>query len=433
MQAFYLIVYIFESIIAYMYFSDNYERKIKTPIAIMVSLGVYLLGFAVNYFDNNTLVINLVCFFLINLLFCRLSFRISTISGIFHSSILLALMFITEMIVEFAITTILQLPVDAYRDNMATLIIVGIICKVLYLIVSKLISMLFSYKKNNAVNDMKKTFLLFLYPLIITALITLLFYISAIYDLSKQINTICAFLSILSLALCCFIFVYNQILQAQENELISLKAQNEKNEINTTFYHLLEEKNEEQKVFMHDMKHHFSALMSMEDIDKSKEYIKKIQPQLNEYQYIGKTHNKMLDLILDKYSLLCRQDEIKFLVDIRSSNLSFIENSDLVSLLGNLLDNAIEAAKNCSNPQIRITTKSEKNFIILNIINSSSHLPVTNNNRLLTTKLDKSLHGFGTKSVEKTAEKYNGICQWDYDEISKEFHYNILFNKMNQD
>jgi len=197
-QIFYLLVYIFEAVIAFMYFSDNYNLRVRTPFAVLSVLVIYTTGFAINIVGGNNLAINLIGFFAMNLLFCKIAFNISWISGVFHSSILLAIMFISEMIVEFIITTLMRLPVDAYKDNVYTLIIVGIICKVLYLVICKLISYSFSYKKNNAITDMKKTFLLFLFPIIITAMITLLFYISAIYDLSKTINTICAFISIVS-------------------------------------------------------------------------------------------------------------------------------------------------------------------------------------------------------------------------------------------
>ena len=46
----------------------------------------------------------------------------------------------------------------------------------------------------------------------------------------------------------------------------------------------------------------------------------------------------------------------------------------------------------------------------------------------LTTKKNKRDHGYGMKSIEKSAKKYGGICHWEYNEDDKTFHFNIIFN-----
>jgi sensor histidine kinase regulating citrate/malate metabolism len=232
-----------------------------------------------------------------------------------------------------------------------------------------------------------------------------------------------------SLVFCCFIFIYNNAVQKQESELINLQYEKQKNEINKTFYEMLEKKNEEQKLFAHDMRHHFYALNSMDDINQIKSYLSKIEKNINEYQFIGKTNNKMLDCILSKYFHICKTKNIDFLFDVHTANLSFIDDNDLVSLFGNLLDNAVEATEGATNSYLRLIIKKEKNFDVINVINTTKHPPKQDGEQLITTKKDMAYHGYGIKSIEKIVNKYNGICQWDYDDNIKEFHFNILFNK----
>lgn len=428
-QIFFFLVYVFEAVIAYIYFSENYEIKYKPKISFLIVVGLYTIGFLVNLIFNNNFIINDIAFILINLLYCKISFNISIKSGIFHSSILLAIMFITELIVESGASLLLHIPIDAYKNSLTALIILGILCKILYFIVCKIISTAFSYKKSNATNDIKRNLVLFIYPVITTAMLSLLLYLSATYHFSRNLNLICVILSVVSLLFCCIIFIINKNFQKQENEIISLQSENQRNEMNQVFYEMLEKKNEEQRILVHDIKHHFAVINSMEDISEVKEYVTDVQPELDEYKYIGKTKNKMLDLILGRYDHICATKSINFIVDIRASNLDFIEDKDLVSMLSNMLDNAVEATEGLDNPTIRFSTKRDKSFVVIMVVNSCLRKPKSDGEKLITTKSNSSYHGYGVKSIEKTINKYNGICHWDFDESNNEFHFNVLFNK----
>lgn len=425
----FFIVYIAEALIAYIYFNDNYKIK-RTPLtSILVAFGLYILGFCMNIIFSNNVVVNIIAFFIINLLYSKISFDISLKSAILHSSIILAIMSLTELIIETGVSLLLDIPIDAYMHSFASLVVLGIVEKVLYLIICKFISTAFSYKKNNTPNNLKRDFALFLYPLITTVMLLVYSYTSAVYQFSDTINLVFVAVSIISLVFCCLIFIINQKIQIQEKELIELQSEKQKDEINQSFYELLEKKNEEQHILVHDMKHHYSSLRAMNNIEEVRQYLSTVQPEIIEYKYIGKSKNKMLDLILSKYYHICDINNIKFTADVKSCNLSFVNNNDLTSMLGNLLDNAVEAAKGVANAKIRFAARAESSFYVLTIVNSSSHPPKAQGERLFTTKPDTLFHGHGVKSVERTAKKYDGICEWHYEKSDKTFHFNIIFNK----
>ena len=427
-QIFFFLVYIFEAIIAFVYFNENYKLKRTHISAVIILIGLYIAAFVVNIIDHNLNIINDIMFFIINLLFSKLCFDISIKSSIFHSSFLLAVMFLTELVAEAGVSYFLHIPIDAYKNNFAALFIIGTISKTLYLIVCKIISSLFSYK-NTPESYRKKNYILFLYPIIITVTLTTFLYASTKYEFTKTLNLICVMISIVSLLFCCFIFIYNNTIQKQENELINLQSEQQRNEMNQEFYEMLEKKNEEQRILVHDIKHHFAAINSMDNAVDIKNYIADVQPELDEYKYIGKTKNKMFDLVLDRYANICNEKSINFIVDIRASNLDFIEDKDLVSMLSNLLDNAVEATDKIDNPSIRLSTKRDKSFVVLTVVNSCLQKPKADGEKLTTTKSNSSYHGYGIKSIEKTMNKYNGICHWNFDEANREFHFNILFNR----
>lgn len=428
-QIFFLFIYLSTALISYIYFSENFKLTKKPYISILISAFFSIVQFAANYFDNNNFVINCIVFFVSCIIYSKISFKISIRNSIFHSSLLLAIALSTEIVFQTGESFLFNIPIDAYKNNIAVLIITGIICKLLYLIVCKLLCTLFSYKKNNTPNDIKKTFILFLYPVMSTAVLAVFLYASAKYDFSYNLNLAGTLISIVSIILCCFIFIFNQSVQKQETQLIELQAENQKKEINQSFYELMDKKNEEQYVLIHDMKHHFSSLENMDTIEEIKKYLSTVNPEMIQYKYIGNSKNKMLDLVLNKYYHMCNINNIEFVADVKSCNLSFLNNTDLTSLVGNLLDNAVEAAKGVKNAKIRFTAKSEGAFYVLTIVNSSSHPPKAQGERLFTTKQDTLFHGYGVKSVERTAKKYDGVCEWHYEASDKTFHFNIIFNK----
>lgn len=117
MQLFFLAVYLFEALIAFVYFFDNFKLKRSLPATFAILTVLYLAAFAVNILDNNINIINDVAFFSVNMIFGMLCFEISLKSCIFHSSFLLAVMFLTELVAEAGISALLKIPIDAYKTN----------------------------------------------------------------------------------------------------------------------------------------------------------------------------------------------------------------------------------------------------------------------------------------------------------------------------
>lgn len=362
-QLFYLLVYIFEAFIAYIYFLDNFETKFKHYTLMLFSVLIYFVGFAFNYFLNNNFVVNVVLFLIINFVYCIFLFDAKIHNALFHSSILLGIMISTELLTESMATAMFNIPIDAYKNSVYALMVLGLISKTMYLIICKVISSLFAYKKQNSISSFKKSFPLFLYPIMSVAMLAILLYTSYYYTFSEELNFAFVLVSIISLAFSCFIFMYNQNVQQQESELRVLQAEKQKETLNQTFYEILEKKNEEQRIVAHDIKHHFAAINSMDSVGEIKAYLSTVQPQYNKYKFIGKTQNKMFDLVLSKYAHICENENIEFNVDVRVSNLSFIADNDLVSLISNALDNAVEAVKACSKPYINLRTKNDDDFI----------------------------------------------------------------------
>ena len=90
-----------------------------------------------------------------------------------------------------------------------------------------------------------------------------------------------------------------------------------------------------------------------------------------------------------------------------------IDIFDICTIIGNLLNNAIEAYKeDCNNYEIRINLNGTKSVYQIEISNTIKGSVLSGNKTLKTSKSDTKNHGIGIKSVKSRAEKYNGKTEF---------------------
>ena len=160
----------------------------------------------------------------------------------------------------------------------------------------------------------------------------------------------------------------------------------------------------------HDLKHQIRAIRnaSFEDMDR---YLAEMEDSIRIYESIVKTGNEVLDTILTEKSLYCKDRGITVSCVVDGIQMNFINTVDLYAILGNALDNAIEAVEKLDNQeqqQIDVLIHRQQNFLVINVINPMKERLIFEEELPVTTKGDSRFHGFGLKSVRHLVKKYDG-------------------------
>ena len=160
----------------------------------------------------------------------------------------------------------------------------------------------------------------------------------------------------------------------------------------------------------HDLKHIVQALQVDQSID-SKKALENIQESIHSFDSIQNTGNPTLDTLLSNTFEKCYQNKIEWTCTVDQKSLDFMNSFDLFVMLGNALDNAIESVLKIENIQkrfISIQIKRKSQMTIISIKNYCIQDFQFSNNSLVTSKQEKSEHGYGLKSIKSIVSKYNG-------------------------
>lgn len=200
-------------------------------------------------------------------------------------------------------------------------------------------------------------------------------------------------------------------IKLKESALVTRQLESYSNQLNVVM------KSEEKvRGLRHDLKHHMSEILMMADKDRSREiadYVRNMQTELlTEGEHISSGNadiDSLLNLMLERAKkeladVKCRVSVPQEL-DIRAFDWNII--------LGNLMDNAIDAAKRSQDKLLHIKIHYQKGMLFLELRNSYSGELVKAEGRYLSTKdydrTDESqVHGLGIRNVRRIVEKYNG-------------------------
>lgn len=419
----FLFIYFIEALIVYSYSKSIYKPKYNNIKTFSIILATYYICLFLFRYVTNFEILNILSIFVINILLFYFLNYTSFKSALFHGLILGTTQFISEF---FGIYIIAMLTKTSAQESLpAHLLIEAIFSYTLYFFLSRLL-VLFSTREKNLHTRSKWVSLSILPVASMLVLLALrVITVDVILDSYENIFAMvsCALLLLTNI----LIFIIYDRAEQNSQKLIELEMINQKNNIDLSYLSLLEKKNEQLQILSHDYKNNLLTIDSMSNSKDIKEYINNMIGEISTYNRICKTSNKILDLILCKYIDICADKKITFDIDIISDNLDLLNGNDVSSLFNNLLDNAVEAAEKSQDKTISLQiSTSISSYHKITIINSCDTPPNSMNGKLITTKRNQKVHGFGTKSINQTISKYNGEMHFEFDNANKLFKMIIL-------
>lgn len=215
--------------------------------------------------------------------------------------------------------------------------------------------------------------------------------------------------SIIYLNIAVFDFINTYLNQVDFEVAKQMLSQEQKN------YIRLQEHEKELRSIKHNLIHIISGVNSTNSMksNNSDSMVSDLNNMISQISSVVYSGNVCIDAVLNDKFRVCSNKDIKYHTKISIDEI-YIKQIDLFILLGNALDNAIEACDKMDKQRkkfINIDMRSDNDYLIIQIQNSTESKDNSNIVNFTSSKKDKINHGYGLKSIEAIVDSYDGIMK----------------------
>lgn len=403
----------FEILLAYLFFQVFFSGwRIQKKSAIIIFILVFACKLAGSYYLPEAWMKTawaLLCYLTIT--FCY--------HGTFLSKILMTLFFwATNVIVEYGVHGFLMFSageIYATGNNRLQDYAIGLMLSKLILMIFYFLLFYYVKHKNEqilATLEHKWYLAFLLYPSITVVILIQQYYL--ILE-NQNIDSLNRFLFTSVLLILSNLIIFRILNEMQHLQAVKLQAEFAEQQLNSQEKHYAElvEKNSAIKKQVHDTKNFLLILQSYIQQNKRQQALDQLQSMLNTVggDLIEYTENIVLDTVLSAKIQEASRQQINIIPAVALYGTLAIKTIDLALLLGNALDNAIEATVKVSEPErkkIWLTMKLQENILHIVIKNPVKEKVPIHNQNVPTSKQNKELHGLGITNMKTIVDKYRG-------------------------
>ncbi len=366
---------------------DNKFQKILLYVAAyVITTGTYLL--------LHNMVFNLVSTFA-GIIMISIAYDSSMIRRLIGSAVILAISVALDLL---AAVVLMESPTSENYDLASSFISVF-----LFLLSAVIAGKIYKRKKDDI--SAKEWW----YVLVITISSTCVVFFLA----QDSIVTRTTIISICAVIFLINYMIYNLFVSLEEKheyerELLSLKTQMNiyDNQISGNI-----KRDEAIRAMRHDMKHHVHEiyyLAEQGDDEGIKSYVSRMGEQIQLAEPKVKSGVIAIDGVMGYMIEQAEKKGIRIDTHITIPDSLVLSSYDMNILLGNIMQNAIDAAEKCDDKQISVTIKYDKQCIFIMVSNSFNGDIEHHDGEYLSTKKNRKDHGLGLKSVRNIVERYDG-------------------------
>lgn len=161
----------------------------------------------------------------------------------------------------------------------------------------------------------------------------------------------------------------------------------------------------------HDLKHYIAAIRSQLGGEQGIAALDSLERSVRAFDCTVQTGNEVLDTVLTEKKLLCERESITMTCVADGALLQQMDTVDVYAIFGNAIDNAVECVSAMNDPEqkvIAISVFQVNNMVKIQIENYYSGTLTFEEGLPVTTKENRTYHGYGLKSIRNMAENYGG-------------------------
>ena len=402
-----------ELFIILFFLKDNYKPRFNKSVFVLLCVLLTIFQFLnTSIFLSESQLVLLGAFlftFLVTMLF-----SLKWWHGLLFSIFICLANGLSEFIVGMTLSVVLDMDISKLQNNTLMFAICTMTSKFL-----TYITILFTkIKKFKTDSQSPKQYAVLVFSLPVASFLVMMLFLSCCYQIKGtgfHLATLIVSIILVSsnIAIYYLIDKLNELIETKEKLLFAeLHIKNQ-----VLHYQELYKHQNELRMFRHDIKNRLVALIALMKEGKTDKAISTMEKNLNFLEEMNNnvvnTGNPVIDAILQSKLHAAKDKQATLHISTKLAEVIKIDELELGIVLGNALDNAIDAVD-------KITSK-ENRIIKLNLLSTEDRLslsvtnPVSENidtNKLTTSKTDRENHGYGIKSIQTIAQKYNGIVSF---------------------
>lgn len=392
------------------FLKDNYKPRF--PRTTFVPLCVVLVVF--QFLNTNLFLAESQFVSIGSLLFTllvMLLFPLKPIQYVLYTPFIFLINALSEAAIGLTLSMIFDINITYIHKN----ILLFSVCTVTSKFLTYIIVLLTKRKRFKTDIEALKQYILFIFLLPIASILIMMLFLRCCYqidDTSFHIITLITsiVLAFANIAVFYIIDKQNEHIETKEKLLFAEKHINNQ----VVHYQELYKHQNELRIFRHDIRNRLLSLIGLIKDNETEKALQTMESSLDwlnqKTNNIVNSGNPVIDAILQSKLHLAKDKGIIIDIYIKISENIKIDEIELGIILGNALDNAIEAVEyilenNNKHIEFKMITVADR-------ISVSIKNPVNKNidtNKLFSTKSDKELHGYGIKSIKTISQKYDGM------------------------
>lgn len=416
-----LFVNFFQMFIIYKTLDLFYERRFKFKYSvevIIVASTVFISIINYNYSIGTNLILYMG-YYIFLIILNIIIFKGNAISKVFTLFLMIAVVGVSELVSASLILLLTEIDLSTLNDKsigwLLGIILSQTLILFIYMIMKKRINKKTMNLENNIYYLMVGSILFFTVTII---LIVIWMYGNLHVDdgsIKEKMVVLTMCVSLLSIF---SITLTNKIINdMEEKHKLDLELQHVK--LEQKYFDDVNKALDEIRILRHDMRGELAIIHGYNELnqkDKIRNHIEKKLVELD-VQLIPKMDND--NIITSFLNFKCKEAQsknidIKIQSNLTEESIIFIDKEDICRVLNNILNNAIEACKECDEKYINLLFSIVNDCIVIKSENPYTGKILNDGGIIQTIKKDKSKHGYGVKSIRNIAEKYNGFMNINY-------------------